>query len=65
MATSTMLGILAQMVCYTGEEITWEQAMQSKLDSSLERYAWDAEPPIKPDADGRYPARMLGITEFL
>ncbi len=64
MNTSTMLGILAQMVCYTGKEITWEQAMQSKLDFSLERYDWDAEAPIKPDADGRYATAMPGINEF-
>ena len=25
--TSSMLGILAQMVCYTGQEITWEKAI--------------------------------------
>ena len=29
MVTSSMLAILAQMVCYTGEEITWERAMSS------------------------------------
>ena len=35
MFTSTMLAILAQMVCYTGQEMTWEQAMQSTLDLRL------------------------------
>ncbi len=39
MYTSTMLAILAQMVCYTGQEITWEKAMQSTLDYSLPKYA--------------------------
>ncbi len=65
MITSTMLGILAQMVCYTGQEITWEKAMQSTLDFSLDRYDWDAEPPIKPEPGGRYPSPMPGITEFV
>ena len=32
MFTSTMLGILAEMVCYTGQEITWEKAMSSDVE---------------------------------
>lgn len=65
MFTSTMLGILAQMVCYTGQEITWEQAMQSKLSLAPKCYAWDAEPPVKPDKNGQYPCAMPGITKFV
>ncbi len=64
MFTSSMLGILAQMVCYTGQEITWEQAMSSESSFSLPRYAWDAEPPVKPDANGRYASAMPGTTRF-
>lgn len=60
MFTSTMLGILAQMVCYTGQAITWQEAMGATLDFSLPRYAWDAEPPIRPRPDGRYPAALPG-----
>ena len=59
-----MLAILAQMVCYTGQEITWEQAMKSKLSFALPRYAWDAEPPVKPDANGQYATAMPGITKL-
>jgi hypothetical protein len=65
MFTSTMLGILAQMVCYTGQEITWDQAMQSKLALVPSAYAWDAEPPVKPDKTGQYPCAMPGITKFV
>lgn len=64
MFTSTMLGILAQMVCYTGQRITWEQAMESKLRLGPERYAFDAEPPVKPGPDGRYPCALPGVTKF-
>jgi predicted dehydrogenase len=62
--TSSLLAILGQMVCYTGQEITWDQAMQSELSFALPRYAWDVEPPVKPGADGRYPTAMPGITPF-
>jgi hypothetical protein len=64
MFTSSMLAILAQMVCYTGQDITWERAMQSKLTFLLPRYAWNAEPPVKPDAHGQYATAMPGITQF-
>ena len=65
MFTSTMLGILAQMVCYTGQQITWEEAMQSKLVLAPSHYGWDAEPPVKPDQNGNYPCPMPGITKFV
>jgi myo-inositol 2-dehydrogenase/D-chiro-inositol 1-dehydrogenase len=64
MITSTMLGILAQMVSYTGQEVTWEEAWRSARSFSLPRYDWQAEPPITPGPDGRYPTAMPGITEF-
>lgn len=64
MFTSTMLGILAQMVCYTGQLITWEEAMQSQLSFSLPHYGFDIDPPVKPGPDGTYPTAMPGITKF-
>jgi len=64
MFTSSMLAILAQLVCYTGEQLTWQQAMDSKLSFALPRYAWDVQPPVKPDANGQYPAAMPGVTPF-
>jgi predicted dehydrogenase len=64
MCTSSMLAILAQTVCYTGQQITWEQAMKSELSFALPRYGWDVEPPVKPDANGQYATAMPGITQF-
>ena len=37
MVLSSMLAILAQMVCYTGEEITWEQVLTSRSTSPCRR----------------------------
>jgi predicted dehydrogenase len=65
MARSTMMGILGRMVCYTGKTITWEEAMASTETLSPSSYAWDAEPPILPDADGKYPVAMPGQTKFI
>ena len=64
MCLSSMLAILGQMVCYTGQEVTWEQAMKSESSFALPRYGWDVEPPVKPGPDGRYPTAMPGITQF-
>jgi hypothetical protein len=45
MAKSTLLAIMGRMAGYTGQEVTWEMAMNSTEDLSPERYAWDAQPP--------------------
>ena len=65
MARSTMMGILGRMVCYTGKAITWDEAMASTEDLSPKTYAWDADPPILPDADGKYPVALPGQTPFV
>ena len=64
MCTDTMYGILARMVSYTGQEITWDQAMTSEASFALPRYGWDVEPPVKPGPNGQYPTAMPGITQF-
>lgn len=64
MCHSSMLSILGEMVCCTGQKMTWEQVMQSKLNYALPRYGWDVEPPIKPGPDGHYPAILPGITKL-
>jgi predicted dehydrogenase len=50
MAKSTLLAIMGRMATYTGQEIKWEQALNSKEDLSPKRYGWDAEPPPSPIA---------------
>jgi predicted dehydrogenase len=45
MAKSTMLAILGRMASYTGQEITWEMAMNSKENLAPSKYAWDGQPP--------------------
>ena len=45
MTKSTLLAIMGRMATYTGQEITWDQAMNSQEDLSPEGYDWDAKPP--------------------
>jgi predicted dehydrogenase len=65
MARSTMLAILGRMVNYTGQAITWDQALNSQESLAPASYSWDAEPPTMPDAEGRYPIAMPGVTKFV
>ncbi len=45
MAKSTLMAILGRMATYTGQKVTWEQALNSKEDLSPEAYTWEARPP--------------------
>jgi hypothetical protein len=40
MSYSTMLAIMGRMACYTGQTITWEDALASKEDLTPKRYEW-------------------------
>ncbi|MBN1443290.1 MAG: Gfo/Idh/MocA family oxidoreductase [Planctomycetes bacterium] len=66
-AYATLTGILGRMASESGQLITWEQALSSKLELApgLDDYALDSEAPVKPDAEGRYPIAMPGVTKVL
>jgi myo-inositol 2-dehydrogenase / D-chiro-inositol 1-dehydrogenase len=44
MAKSTLLAIMGRMATYTGQVVTWEQAMNSKEDLTPEKYEWGSIP---------------------
>ncbi|NQU23869.1 MAG: Gfo/Idh/MocA family oxidoreductase [Candidatus Nealsonbacteria bacterium] len=56
MAHSTLLAIMGRMATYTGREITWEQALNSKEDLTPPEYAWGPL-PVRPIS-------VPGVTEF-
>ncbi len=58
MAKSTLLAIMGRMAAYTGKEITWEAAWNSKEDLSPPRYDWDVSLPVPPVA-------VPGVTKFV
>src|SRR5207253_8384330 len=57
MCKSTLLAIMGRMACYTGQQITWEQALNSREDLTPPRYEWGpiATPPVA----------MPGVTRFV
>jgi predicted dehydrogenase len=62
-ATSSMTAVLGRMATYSGQMITWDEAVESKIVLAPERYALDAAPPAIPNAEGLYPVAMPGITK--
>jgi hypothetical protein len=67
MARSTMMGIMGQASCYTGEEITWDKINASEFSygPKPEDCHDDMEPPVLPGADGSYPVYKPGVTRLL
>lgn len=57
-ALSTLTAIMGRMATYSGQQITWSEALESKLSLGPQEYAWDAAPPQPRVA-------MPGFTEVL
>ncbi len=58
MAHSTLLGIMGRMAAYTGQEITWEQAMNSQEKLVPDQLDWKTKLDFPPMA-------MPGATKFV
>ena len=61
-ALSSMTAILGRMCTNSGKEITWEEALNSKVDLMPTEFAWDAKPKVLPDENGIYPFAIPGKT---
>ncbi len=60
-AASSMTATLGRMATYSGQEVKWDDAVKLGPDTFPANLAWDAEPPVMPDADGNYPVPVPGI----
>ena len=58
MAKSTLLAVMGRMAAYTGQQITWEMALNSKEDLTPPGYDWGVKLPDPPVA-------IPGVTKFL
>lgn len=58
MAQSTLMGLMGRMAAYTGQEITWEQAMNSQEKLVPDELEWKMKLDIAPMA-------MPGTTKFV
>jgi len=66
-AHSTMTAVLGRMATYSGQEITWDEAVEKGTAIMPEKLAWDINPPMMPDADGTYKTHvaMPGVYKAL
>jgi hypothetical protein len=64
-ATSTMTAIMGRMCTYSGQELTWDQCLNSTITYMPEKLAFDAPMPSMPDDQGFYKIPMPGITKVV
>ena len=61
-AFSSMTAVMGRMATYSGKEISWEQALNSKIDTMPKELSWEAAPPSLPDKEGHYAIAIPGVT---
>jgi myo-inositol 2-dehydrogenase/D-chiro-inositol 1-dehydrogenase len=59
-AKSTLTSIMGRMATYTGGEVTWEEALNSKVQLMPNKITWDTKPPTGPNENGEYPIPVPG-----
>ena len=64
-AIATMTAILGRMATYSGQYLTWDEAINSEVSIMPEKFAWDANPPVMPNKNGQYPSPMPGTTKVI
>ena len=67
MTRSTLIAIMGQISCYTGEQITWERINASDFHypPRPEECHDGMAPPVVPGPDGSYPVYKPGVTRLL
>ena len=64
-AHSTMTSILGRMATYSGQVISWDDAINSNISLMPPKLAWDAKPLVLPDENGMYPCAIPGKTKVI
>jgi predicted dehydrogenase len=62
-ADSSMTAILGRMATYSGQQVRWDNAVQSAITSLPDQLTWDAPTKTKPGPDGIYACPMPGVTK--
>ena len=64
-ASSTMTALLGRMAAYSGKEIEYQAALDSKIELLPKELGWDKPAPVNPGADGYYQRAVPGKTAVL
>jgi hypothetical protein len=67
MVRSTLIAMMGQFACYTGQEVTWSQINDSDFcfPPAPEECSEQLDPPVSPGPDGTYPVLIPGETRLL
>ena len=63
-AKSTLTSIMGRMATYSGQIIEFDKTLNSGISIQPAKYAFDAPPPVLPDANGLYPIATPGVTKY-
>ncbi len=64
-AKTTMAALMGRMATYSGQVITWDQAMNAKQKLVPDTMDWNSTPPVLPDVNGYYPVPVPGEANVL
>jgi predicted dehydrogenase len=61
-AESNLADLMGRAAVHSGQMVTWQQAMASPFQfcANIDTMDYDTQPPLEPDADGRYPVPVPG-----
>lgn len=59
-AKSTLTAIMGRNATYTGQVITWNDALESDEVLIPDNLDWESNPPVMPDKNGNYPVPVPG-----
>jgi myo-inositol 2-dehydrogenase / D-chiro-inositol 1-dehydrogenase len=61
-AHSTMTAIMGRMATYSGLQVDWDDAINSKIELVSAIDSWDSPAPVLPNPEGFYPVAVPGRT---
>lgn len=64
-AYTTLTAIMGRMATYSGQVITWEEAMKSERNLVPDDLTWESAAPVQPNSEGLYPIPVPGKTKVL
>ena len=60
-----MMAIFGRMLTYSGKNLSWDEAFNSKVGVMPKEFSFQATPPTVPDANGHYPIPIPGVTKVV
>lgn len=63
-ANSSMTAVLGRLANYSGKVVTWDDAVNKGVSEFPKSMEWNADAPVKKDANGDYPIPMPGVYSF-